>query len=76
MSFRFAVASITRAQPLRLAALALVFALAACGKSTSDAQEGKMAEQAAAREAAFAAEQKAWRDERVSKLTQLRAGPA
>lgn len=70
MSIRFAVASITGAQFLRLAALALVFALAACGKSTSDAEDRKMAEQAAAREAVFAAEQKAWRDERVSTLTQ------
>ena len=47
-----------------------MLALAACGKSTSDAENRKMAEQAAARAAAFAAEQKAWRDDRVSKLTQ------
>lgn len=70
MPNRFAISSIAGAQPLRVAALALVFALAACGKTTSDEQARKMAEQAAARDAVFAAEQKAWRDDRVSQLTQ------
>ncbi|MBF6024351.1 DUF1684 domain-containing protein [Lysobacter niastensis] len=55
---------------LRAACAVLLFALAACGKSEPDAEQLKAAAQAAAREAAFAAEEKSWRDERVAKLTQ------